>query len=82
MSNPTDLIDRELVPGNYVVFHNNIYQVRGTGKAHPTTGKGQVKIMLLNPSKSTRPVTKYSGDLCKLDSAEVTFWALKKGYQN
>jgi hypothetical protein len=80
MTNPTDLIDRELNIDDFVVFHNNIYRVKGLGKAHPTSGKGQVRIMLANPSPSTRPVNKYSGDLCKLDSGEVLFWMLKKNY--
>lgn len=78
---PTDLIDRELNIDDFVVFHNNIYQVKGLGKVHPSTGKGQVRIMLTNPSPTTRPVVKYSGDLCKLDPHEVTFWLLKKGYR-
>jgi len=81
MANPTDLIDRELNIGDYVVFHNNIYQVKGLGKVHDKSGKGQVAIMLINPSKTTRPVTKYSNDLCKLDAGEVIFWMLKKDYK-
>ena len=79
--NPTDLIDRELAIGDFVVFHNNIYEVRGLGKAHASSGKGYVKIMLINPSKTTRPVNKHSGDLCKLDPHDVTIWLLKKGYR-
>ena len=81
MTNPTDLIDRELNIDDFVVFHNNIYRVKGLGKAHPNTGKGYVKMMLINPSKTTKPVTKHSGDLCKLDSGEVLFWMLKKDYK-
>lgn len=79
--NPTDLIDRELNVGDYVVFHNNIYEVKGLGKAHESSGKGYVRIMLTNPSKTTRPVNKHSGDLCKLDPHDVTIWMLKKGYR-
>ena len=79
--NPTDLIDRELNIGDFVVFHNNIYEVKGVGAPHPSSGKGSVRIMLINPSKTTRPVIKHSGELCKLDPHEVTFWALKKGYR-
>ena len=80
MSNPTDLIDRELNIDDFVVFHNNIYQVKSFGRTNQL-GKGQVRIMLLNPSATTRPVTKYSGDLCKLDNSEVLFWMLKKDYK-
>lgn len=81
MANPTDLIDRELSIDDFVVFHNNIYRVKSFGKTHPTSGKGTVQIMLANPSPTTRPVKKYSGDLCKLDQGEVLFWMLKKDYK-
>jgi len=81
MTNPTDLIDRELNVDDFVVFHNNIYRVKSFGKAHPSTGKGSVRIMLADPSPTTRPVVKYSGDLCKLDNGEVLFWMLKKDYK-
>ena len=81
MPNPTDLIDRELNIDDFVVFHNNIYRVKSFGITHPTSGKGTVKIMLINPSATTRPVTKYSNDLCKLDSGEVLFYMLKKDYK-
>jgi hypothetical protein len=81
MTNPTDLIDRELNVDDFVVFHNNIYRVKGLGKANPSTGNGSVRIMSINPSKTTRPVIKYSSDLCKLDPREVIIWMLKKGYK-
>ena len=80
MSNPTDLIDRELNIDDFVVFHNNIYRVKSFGKTH-SSGKGNVRIMLINPSATTRPVTKYSNDLCKLDAGEVLFYMLKKDYK-
>jgi hypothetical protein len=79
MPNPSDLIDRELQVSDFVVFHNNIYEVKGVGRTN-ANGKGQVRIMLADPSPTTRPVTKYSGDLCKLDSADVLIWKLKKAY--
>ena len=80
--NPTDLIDRELNVNDFVVFHNNIYQVKElTLPARPATGKGYVKILLINPSKTTRPVRKYSNELCKLDAGDVLTWMLKKGYK-
>ena len=81
MTRPTDLIDRELNIDDFVVFHNNIYRVKGVSKSHPATGKGYVKIMLINPSKTTKPVSKYSDELCKLNSGEVLCWMLKKDYK-
>ena len=80
MSYISDLIDRELKVDDFVVFHNNIYQVKGLGKPN-NNNKGYVKILLVDKSPSTRPVNKYSGDLCKLDSGEVIFWMLKKDHR-
>lgn len=72
-----DIMDRELWPGDYVVFYNNIYQV----KAVPLrNGYGMVQIMSINPSKTTKPVKKYSKEMCRLDKDEVLIWLLKQGY--
>lgn len=78
--NPKDLIDRELNIGDYVVFYSSIYIVKSLGKPHPQTGTGMVRIMLADPSPTTRPVNKHSRDLCKLDGQDVTMWLLKKGH--
>jgi hypothetical protein len=72
----TDLIDREIKIDDYVVFHNNIYKVLGLGKARGN-GLGSVRIMLAKPSKTTRPVVKYSKDLCILAKEDVLIWMLK-----
>lgn len=72
----TDLIDREIKIEDYVVFHNNIYKVLGLGKAR-NNGAGSVKIMLAKPSPTTRPVTKFSKDLCILAKEDVLIWMLK-----
>ncbi len=74
----TDLIDREIKVDDYVVFHNNIYKVLGLGKAR-SNGAGSVKIMLAKPSKTTRPVTKFSKDLCILHKEDILIWLLKGG---
>lgn len=74
----TDLIDREIKVDDYVVFHNNIYKVLGLGKARGN-GLGSVKIMLAKPSKTTRPVTKFSKDLCILHKEDILIWLLKGG---
>lgn len=72
----TDIIDREIKIEDYIVFHNNIYKVLGLGRSH-SDGSGQVKIMLAKPSPSTRPVTKYSKDLCILHKEDILIWLLK-----
>ena len=74
----TDIIDREIKVDDFVVFHNNIYKVLGLGKARDN-GRGSVRIMLANPSKTTRPVIKFSKDLCILDKEDVLVWLLKGG---
>ena len=74
----TDIIDREIKVDDFVVFHNNIYKVLGLGKARDN-GRGSVRIMLANPSKTTRPVIKFSKVLCILDKEDVLVWLLKGG---
>jgi hypothetical protein len=74
----TDLIDREIKVDDYVVFHNNIYKVLGLGKDHGN-GRGYVRMMLAQPSKTTRPVNKHSKDLCILHKEDILIWLLKGG---
>jgi hypothetical protein len=74
----TDIIDREINIEDFVVFHNNIYKVLGLGKARGN-GAGSVRIMLAKPSKTTRPVVKFSKDLCILHKEDVLIWLLKGG---
>lgn len=73
----TDIIDREIKIDDYVVFHNNIYKVLGLGKEHRVGGSGSVRIMLAKPSRTTRPVVKYSKDLCILHKEDILIWLLK-----
>lgn len=75
-----DMLGRELKVDDFVVSYNNIYQIKSIGRTNKT-GTGSVKIMLVDPSKTTRPVLKYSGDLCKLAAGEVMIWMLKKDYK-
>jgi hypothetical protein len=74
MTIPQDIIGRPINVGDYVVFTNNIYAVTGLGKVN-STGGGQVRIMLLDSSPSTRPVSKYSTDMCILPKADMLVWA-------
>ena len=75
----TDLLDREIKLDNYVVFHNNLYQVKGLGKdLNRPSGSGQVRILLIDKSPTTRSVVKYSKDLCLVPEGDVLFWMLKK----
>lgn len=72
------MLGQELKVDDFVVSYNNIYQIKGIGRTNKT-GTGTVKIMLVDPSKTTRPVNKFSSEMCKLESGVVLFWMLKKG---
>lgn len=73
----TDIIDRPIQVGDFVAFFGNVYQVRSFGKVH-SNGGASVKIMLVNPSPSTRPVNKYSKEMCLIPAEEMTLWLLKR----
>lgn len=66
---PSDLLGREININDYVVFTNNLYRVEGIGTAR--NGCGPVRIMLVNASKTTRPVIKYSQYMCKVSEEDV-----------
>jgi hypothetical protein len=70
----TDLFGREIKVGDYVVFTNALYEVREVG-----TISGYCKIMSYNPSKTTRPVKKYSKFLCIIPQADIVEWKLRTG---
>ena len=76
----TDLLDHEIIVGEYVLFHNMIYQVLALGpSAWPNgSGSGAVKMILLNKAKTTKSVTKRSKEMYMLPKGEVLFWMLKK----
>jgi hypothetical protein len=76
----TDMLDRELHVGDYVVFHNLIYQVVSVPDAVlGLNGHNYIKVMLWHPSKTTKPVRKYSKFMCKIPSEDMTAWKLKQG---
>lgn len=56
----TDLLNQPITIGDYVAFTNNIYVVKGLPRKVYKDGYGTVQIMLASPSKTTRPVKKYS----------------------
>jgi hypothetical protein len=72
----TDMIDREIKVDDYVVFYSNIYQVKGLGKARDN-GRGSLKMILMDKSKTTKAVTKFSKDVCLVDKEDVVMWLLK-----
>jgi hypothetical protein len=67
----TDILDRPISPGDFIVFFNQIYEVLEIYKS------GIVKVILLNKSKTTSPVKKYADGMCLLDKNDVLIWKLK-----
>lgn len=74
-----DLLGREIQKDDYVVYYSNIYQVLdrlGT----PRGDHGLVRLLLIDPSKTTKSVKKNSGEMCIIDKEDVLIWKLKRGY--
>ena len=77
MNQALDIIGRPISLGDFVVFTNNIYIVKGL-PCKPNGSYGMVQIMLAQPSKTTRPQKKYSRDMCLLPKEDAINW-LEKG---
>ena len=75
----TDMLDREISVGDFVVFYSNIYRVIELGNRFNRLGNGYVKLMIWDGGKKSRPVTKFSKDTAILDKDAVLMWLLKKG---
>ena len=73
-----DILGRDLAVGDFVVFYCNLYQVVDLG-AHAISGHGYAKIMIHPPSKTSRPVQKYSREMVQVPAADVTMHLLKNG---
>lgn len=76
MNPPLDILDRELKIGDHVVFHNCIYRVHSL-PVRPNGKYSMLKIMLLNPSKTTKPVLKSSGDMCLIPEEDFLAWKIR-----
>ncbi len=74
----TDVIDREITVGDYVVYYNNIYIVKKVPDKARENSDGSVRIKLANPSPTTRSTIKRSKELCLLNKDDVLLWLLKK----
>jgi hypothetical protein len=68
-----DAIEREVRVGDYVVSYNNLYRVREIYQNR------YCKIMLVNPSKTTRPKKVYSREMYLLHREDVLIWKIKHG---
>ncbi len=61
----TDLLERPISVDDYVVSYNNVYHVTAL------LGNGYVRMILLDPSKTTRPVKRSSREVCLIDKEDV-----------
>jgi hypothetical protein len=73
-----DMLGRDLAVGDFVVFYANLYQVTDLGRSTPL-GHGYAKIMIHPPSKTSKPVRKYSREMVQVPAADVTLHLLKNG---
>lgn len=71
----TDLLERPIVVGDYVVSYNNVYQILALIEDH-----NNAKMKLVDASKTTRPVFRNSKEMCLIDKEDVLIWKLKRGY--
>ena len=77
----TDMLEREIHKGDYVVLYSNIYQVLDLlGNPRNDRGIGMCRILLVDASKTTKSVKKNSKDMCIIDKEDVLIWKLKRGY--
>lgn len=82
MTQVFDMIDRPIRVGDFVAFYSNVYKVLDvTPRRDKVDGHSYVKIILADPSKTTKPVKKYSREMCLIPAEEVTFWLLKRNKQ-
>jgi len=68
------MLGREMKVDDYVVFSNRLYRVTSTSER---SRGADVKIMLLNPSKTTTPVRKYSRDMLLVPGEDILAATLK-----
>jgi hypothetical protein len=67
-----DILGREITVGEYVVFHNRLYEVKESG------ARTSILIELVEKTKSTRPVRKMAKNVCVVSKGAVTTWMLLK----
>ena len=76
---PRDFFNRELSVGDYVISYNNLYEVKGLPEYQ--NRRGMVYVMLVNKSKSTKPLWRAARDTCIVSKEDVMIWMLTKNYE-
>lgn len=75
---PLDYLGRPISVGDYVFYYSNLYEVLEIPKRVLSNGVGQVKIILVDKSKTTKSARKCSREMCLVDREEVLIWRLKE----
>ena len=75
---PLDYLGRPIKPGDYVFYYSNLYEVLEIPRKVVGNGIGQVKIVLVDKSKTTKSVRKCSREMCLVDREDVLIWWLKE----
>lgn len=73
-----DMLGRDLVVGDFVVYYSNLYEVISFG-ALAISGHGYAKIMIYPASKTSKPASKYSREMVRVPAEDVTMHLLKQG---
>ena len=68
-----DLLGREIKVGDYVIFHNRLYEVKQTCQ------RSSISIELVEKLKTTRAVRKQAKETCIVSKGDVMKWLLTKG---
>lgn len=75
-----DMLGREIKEGDYVVYYSNIYQVKSRLGVPREGQAGMLSICLVDKSKTTKAVKKYSHEMCVVSKEDVLIWKIKRGY--
>lgn len=78
-----DAIGRPVKQGDYVFYYQNIYEVKDVlNNKSSKTGRNlesfRVKLFLVDPSPSSKAITRRSADVCLLPEKDVTLWLLRR----
>ena len=72
-----DILGRPIAAGDYGVFYSNVYEVLETNVIEGFS-RDHVRVMMVQKSKTTKPMVKHAGACCLLDRNDVLLWLLKQ----
>lgn len=73
-----DLLGRDLAVGDFVVYYSSIYQIQELEHNRAKLPQGYAKIMIYPASKTSRPASKYTGDMVRIPPEDVTMYLLQQ----